>query len=91
LGFLLERMQHVDPFGKLRKVEHSVFQPSVNSDFIDPMIHRSYWLKVRWLQPLLDQSQKVTGVATSVFRKSAKILQRGSDPEEGFLVHEGSI
>ena len=90
-GLLLEPVQHIDSFGKLRDVEHSVFKAGVDPDLVNSGTYRRHWLPIRWLQPLLDKMQEVSSIAASVFREGTDILKRGANPDDGFFVHEGSI
>lgn len=84
-------MEHVDSFAGLGDVEHSVFKLGVDRNFVDSRTHTRHWLPIRWLQTFLNKMQTVSGHATSVFRKGMDILKRGSDPEDGFFIHEESI
>ena len=80
-------MKHVDPLAELREIKDTMFNARVDSDFINSLANACHWLPVWGFQPLLDEVQEVSCKASSIIRKRPDVVERGSDPKDGFFRH----
>jgi hypothetical protein len=87
---LLEGVQNINPFGKLRDIENSVFEPSVDTDLLHTGPNCGHWLPVIRLKPLLDAAQLEPGDAACVLRESLQVALGRPEPNQ-MLVRHGII
>jgi len=90
-GFFLKCMKHVYSFAELGYVKHSMFNSRVDPDLVNSGANTPYWLPIWWFQTQLNKMQAMSNHTTCVFRKGTEIVERRSDPEDGFFIHECSI
>ena len=70
---LLECVQNINPFGKLRHMKYSMFEPSVDPDLLHTGPNSGHRLPVIRLKPLLDPARLEPGNAPCVLRESPQV------------------
>jgi hypothetical protein len=89
-GSLLEGVEHVDALREFGHIEDSMFESSVDADFLNSGSHRGHRLPVVRFKPLLDAPQLEPGNSARIRRKSLEVAPRRSEPKQRLIRH-GSI
>jgi hypothetical protein len=84
---LLESMQNINTFGKLRHIENSMLKPSVDTDLLHTSTNFGHRLPVIRLKSLLDAAQLEASNASCILWKSLEIALRRSEPEKRLIRH----
>src|SRR5215472_11410322 len=83
---LFEGVQNIDSFSEFRQIEHSVFEPRVNADFLHADAHSGHRLPIIRLKPLLDTTQLKSRDPARVIGKFSKCAARRGEPNQR-LIH----
>jgi len=86
----MKGMEHVNPLTEFRDVEHPVFDACVNANLEDSWPNARHRFPIVGFQPLLDEVQEVSCKASSIIRKRPDVVERGSDPKDGFFRREAA-
>ena len=87
---LLEGVQNINTVGKLRHIENSMFEPSVDTDLLHTGPNCGHRLPIIWLKPLLDPTQLEPGDAACVRRECPHVNLGRAEPNQK-LVRPGII
>ena len=86
-GTLLERVKHVNGFGELGHVQHSMLQSRVHTDFPDPGTDNGHRFPVKRLQRLLNPPELDTRKSPGVSWERSHIAPGRGDPLKRFIRH----
>ena len=87
-GTLLERVKHVNSFGELGNVQHSMLQCRVHTDFPDAGSHNGHRFPVKRLQALLNPPELDPYKSPGVSRERSHIAPARGDPLKRFITHD---
>ena len=86
-GTLLERVKHIDSFGELGHVQHSMFQCRVHTDFADTGSDRGHRFPIKRFQALLDPPELDPCESPGVSRERSYIAPGRGHPLKRFITH----
>ena len=87
-GLLLEGMENVDTLREFGYIEHSMFESSVDADFLNAGSHCGHRLPVIRFKPLLDTPQLEPRNSARIRGKSFEVAPRRSKPEQSLIRHD---
>jgi hypothetical protein len=85
---LLECVQNINPFRKLRHIKYSMFEPSVDTDLLHTGPNCGHRLPVIRLKPLLDPAQLEPGDTPCVLRESPEVNLGRPEPNQRLVHHD---
>ena len=84
---LLEGVQNINTFGKLRHIENSMFEPSVDTDLLHTGSNCGHRLPIIRFKPLLNAAQLEPGDASCVRRESLEVALGRPEPNQRLIRH----
>ena len=86
----LESMKHIDTLREFGHIENSMFESSVDADFLNAGSHGAHRLAVIRFKPLLDAAQLETRNSACIRREGLEVTPRRPQPKQRLIRH-GSI